>query len=129
MIRSARSTRPPISAQHPRCLAPRARASTCARCFRPPATLPLSTAATQVQVLQKHDAARVLQSCYRLGTQAQRDELMKRVKGERAPAQLRALTQSGAVLASAAALLRRESASASHTLPDQLLQNRACLDE
>jgi len=43
---------------------------------------------SMVQVLQKHDAARVLQSCYRLGTQAQRDELMKRVKGQVAPLSL-----------------------------------------
>lgn len=33
-------------------------------------------------VLQKHDAARVLQSCYRQGTAEQRDTLLAEVKGE-----------------------------------------------
>ncbi len=33
-----------------------------------------------VDVLHKHDAARVLQSCYRLGTAEQRDELLRRTE-------------------------------------------------
>ena len=35
-----------------------------------------------LQVLQKHDAARVLQSCFRMGSAAQKDLLLAEVKGQ-----------------------------------------------
>ena len=35
-----------------------------------------------IAVLQKHDAARVLQSCFKQGSAAQRDELMRQIAGE-----------------------------------------------
>ena len=55
----------------------------------------LCPASAQVQVLQKHDAARVLQSCYRLGSVEQRAQLMQRIKGKRAVGRvLRALAHS-----------------------------------